>query len=177
MIDHELTSISVPPPIPIFTSVAFSNDGKYILLGTSSDFHYILDAYELRMVRRLTGHQGLERDINGDRGVEPRRGKSGEEVCWTGDSRWVLSGSNDGSICMWDLSPLSGRDGLRADDKINDTQGDVTMGIDSPIRPPTLEPTIRLNGKGGAGNQPTRAVKFNPRLCMLASGGEDLVSW
>ena len=143
------------------------------MLGTSSDFHYVLDAWDqLRIVRRLTGHQGLERDINGERGVEPRRGKSGEEVCWTGDSNWVLSGSSDGSICMWDLSPMNGKDKLRPEDIINDQQGDVTMGIGAPIYPPTLEPSVRLNGKG----QPTRAVRFNPRLCMLASGGEDLVS-
>ena len=130
------------------------------------------------MVRRLTGHQGLERDVHGNRGVEPRRGKSGEEVSWSGDSRWVVSGSNDGSICMWDLSRVNPGETLKATDNISDPRGDVKMGSDVPPRPPTLHPSVKLEGKSGgaAGNQTTRAVRFNPKLCMLATAGEDLVS-
>lgn len=172
VIDHELANISVPPPVPIFTSISFSNDGLYILLGTSSDFHYVLDAWDLPIIARLTGHQGLERDINGHRDIEPRRGKSGEEVSWTGDSKSVISGSNDGSICIWDLSTLKADLEVKRQEENENVN---MMGI-TPNGPLTLEPSVRLSGKGGPGHQPSRAVKFNPRLCMLASGGEDLVS-
>lgn len=78
---------------------------------------------------------------------------------------------------MWDVTPLPGTGKLEATDQVGDAQGDVNMTFGSaPPRPPTLSPSVRLNGKGGTGHQPSRAVRFNPRLCMLASGGEDLVS-
>lgn len=125
------------------------------------------------MVRRLTGHQGLERDSEGNRGVQPRRGRSGEEVSWVGDSKWVVSGSNDGSICIWDLTSPPGQEKLTAQDLV---VGEVKPNFGSYPRPPTLEPVAKLHGKGGASNHPTRAVRFNPKFCMFASGGEDLVS-
>lgn len=171
-VDPALADIAVPPPIPIITSLSFSNDGAYILVGTSSDFHYVLDAFSLEMVRRLAGHQGLERDTNGDKCVEPRRGRSGEEVSWIGDSKWVVSGSNDGSICIWDLTPNPGQEKLTA----TDTVGEVKPIIGAPPRPPTLQPVAKLHAKGGTSSHPSRAVRFNPKYCMFASGGEDLVS-
>ena len=127
------------------------------------------------MVRRLTGHQGL-----GEPGIEPNRGKSGEEVCWTGDAKWVLSGSADGSVCMWDLTPPAGQEKLQATDVLG--QGDVKPNVlnthmnGSNDRPPTLHPTVRLQGKTGAGAGAMRSVRFNPKLCMMATGGDDLVS-
>lgn len=153
--------------------MSFSNDGMYILLGTSSNFHYVLDAFSLGIVRRLTGHQGL-----GEQGIEPNRGKSGEEVCWTGDAKWVMSGSADGSVCMWDLTPPAGQEKLQASDVLG--PGDVKPNFlnmnGNNDRPPTMQPTIRLQNKGGAGAGATRAVRFNPKLCMMATGGDDLVS-
>jgi COMPASS component SWD2 len=89
-----LLRISSPPPKLVYTSLAFSNNGKYILLGTSSDVHYVFDSYNLELVRRLEGHVGLERDRDGRKNVEPRRGGSGEEVGWSADSNWVLSGKS-----------------------------------------------------------------------------------
>jgi COMPASS component SWD2 len=44
-----------PPRIPIFTSLAFSNDGKWLLVGTAGDVHYVVDAYNGEVVARLEG--------------------------------------------------------------------------------------------------------------------------
>jgi hypothetical protein len=84
--DPVLATISQPPPKPVFTSIGFSNNGHYILLGTSSDVHYVLDAYSeesVVIVRRLVGHRGFEYDRYGNKDVAPRRGAGGEEVGWT----------------------------------------------------------------------------------------------
>lgn len=160
LIDVVLAERSQPPPKPLFTSISFSNNGKYILIGTSSDVHYVLDAYTLSIVHRLSGHQGL-----GIGSVQPRHGSSGEEVSWSADSRWIASGSADGGIYLWDIvtAPEQGK-------------------MDPPIVPDhlkqsqpasTLQPTVSLSGSRAA----SRAVKLNPRLLVMAVGGEELSLW
>jgi len=157
----------MPPPIPTFTSISFSNDGNYILLGTSSDIHYILDAFSLEIVRRLKGHQGLSRNPDGTpnfgNGI---RGKSGEEVSWSGDSKFVISGSNDGQLYVWDLNPIDGLEKLAVP---------LIPGTGMKDRPPTLEPIVTLQS-GGMEGVASRCVRFNPKFGLLASGGDDLVS-
>lgn len=71
---------------------------------------------------------------------------------------------------------MAGQEKLAVTDQVNDALGDIKMEYGASPRPPTLEPSVKLGGKDGAGNQPSRAVRFNPKFCMLASGGEDLVS-
>ncbi|GFZ43382.1 hypothetical protein JCM24511_01102 [Saitozyma sp. JCM 24511] len=157
--DPVLATISQPPPKPVFTSISFSNNGHYILLGTSSDVHYVLDAYAetVLILRRLVGHRGFEYDRYGNKDVAPRRGAGGEEVGWTGDSKWVVSGSSDGSIVAWDLSPPPGQEKLL------------------PTPDNTLRPTTTLRAADANGG-PSRAVRANPRYAMLAVGGDNLVS-
>lgn len=37
----------------LLTSTKFSNDGKWILVGTSSDVHYVVDAFSFLIIARL----------------------------------------------------------------------------------------------------------------------------
>jgi WD40 repeat protein len=104
------------------------------------------------MVRRLRGHTALNR-------------QSGEEVSWSGDSKFVISGSGDGQICVWDLSPIDGLEKLQGPN--------IVPGVNP--RCITLDPIVKLQS-GGVEGVPSRCVRFNPRLGMLASGGEELVS-
>lgn len=135
---------------PTFTSVTFSNDGNHLLVGTSSNTHYVLDAYDLTLLRRLQGHQGLG-------------SRSGEEVTWSADSKWVLSGSADGTVAVWDLGVPEGAEKL-----------EPPAGRNEPA--PVLKPTAVL--RAGTGPlAPSRAVSFNPRFGMMAVGGEELSFW
>jgi COMPASS component SWD2 len=109
------------------------------------------------MVRRLRGHVALGRT-------------SGEEVSWSGDSKFVISGSGDGSICIWDLTPV---DISPVDGKLILAGPTLIPGLNP--RCITLDPVVRLQS-GGVEGVASRCVRFNPRLGMLASGGEDLVS-
>ncbi|EIW72712.1 hypothetical protein M231_07216 [Tremella mesenterica] len=164
LIDPALSEISMPPPKPIYTSIAFSNDGNYLLIGTSSDAHYLVDAFDLVILRRLVGHQGLERDKDGQKGIIPRRGASGEEVCFTGDSKWVVSGSADGAVVFWDISPEMGKEKL-----------EVIIGERGKVA--ELLPTIRLEASANAGFGPSRSVRMNPRYAMMGVGGEEFSMW
>ncbi|THH10876.1 hypothetical protein EW145_g1015 [Phellinidium pouzarii] len=157
--DPLLEKITFPPRKIYMTSLSFSSNGKHLLVGTSGNAHYILDAFEGHLIAKLEGHIGLERvrmEVNV--GLNPTKGISGEEVSWTPDSKFVLSGSLDGKICIWDVQDLP----VRANEPI-----DLT-------RPPkVIAPITTLEGHPG----PARCIRFNPRLAMMATAGAELAFW
>lgn len=57
--DPILRERTFPARIPVFTSVSYSNDSKWLLVGTSGDTHYVLDAYDGNVVARLEGQSCL----------------------------------------------------------------------------------------------------------------------
>ncbi|KAK0444655.1 WD40-repeat-containing domain protein [Desarmillaria tabescens] len=151
MEDPTVSFVSYPPRPIFMTSLSFSSNGKYILVGCSGDAHYILDAFEGHLLAKLQGHIGLEgRSTAVPPTIEPAKGGSGEEVSWTPDSRYIVSGSLDGKVHVWDSGPVD----LRA----------------ASVRLQLLGP---LEGHAG----PSRCVKFNPRFAMMCSAGAELAFW
>ncbi|KAF9000620.1 WD40-repeat-containing domain protein [Cyathus striatus] len=156
--DPTLALISYPPRPIYMTSLSFSSNGKYLLVGCSGDAHYILDAFEGHLLAKLEGHMGLERRSTGaPPSIEPARGCSGEEVSWTPDSKYIIGGSLDGRVLVWDVQSLPLR------------QGEV----DLKMHPTRIQPLVTLDGHPG----PSRCVKFNPRLAMMVTAGAELAFW
>ena len=152
--DPSLARITYPPRAIYMTSLAFSTNGKYILVGCSGEAHYVIDAFSGYLVAKLEGHKGLERRrLDTQINIEPTRGCSGEEVSWTPDSKYVVSGSLDGRVYVWDVSTLQPVEAIKPE-----------------VR--HIQPATMLEGHPG----PSRCVKFNPRLAMMASAGSELVS-
>jgi COMPASS component SWD2 len=79
--DAYLQNISYPPRMPEFNKLEFSNDGQSILLGTTGEVHYILDAFTGDLKARLIGHI-----------ANPQTGLGSGNVCFTPDGRYVISG-------------------------------------------------------------------------------------
>jgi len=157
LVDPTLMTISYPPRPIYVTYMSFSNDGKYILVGCSGDTHYILDAFEGLVVARLEGHTALERvNMNAAPLFEPAKGISGDEVSWTPDSKYVVSGSLDGRILIWDIQSLP------------TIPSEERKKLWKPLR---IHPVTTLDGHPG----PSRCVKFNPRFAMMCSAGTELV--
>ena len=101
LLDLALQRISYPPRIPLITSLHFRPNGKHLLVSTSGDVHYVLDAFSGALLRRLVGQVGLERRGDGTGvGVEPERGISGEETSWTLDGKFVLGGESRGFFLL-----------------------------------------------------------------------------
>ncbi|PCH42341.1 WD40 repeat-like protein [Wolfiporia cocos MD-104 SS10] len=156
--DPTLALISFPPRAIYMTSLAFSSNGKYLLVGCSGDAHYVLDAFEGHLLAKLEGHTGLERrKLTTPLGIEPQRGCSGEEVSWTPDSKYIMSGSLDGKIVIWDVQSLPIKQGP----------------VDLKTPPSRLQPIAALEGHPG----PSRCVMFNPRLAMMCTAGAELAFW
>jgi COMPASS component SWD2 len=155
--DPTLALVSYPPRQIYMTSLSFSSNGKYILVGCSGDAHYVLDAFEGHLLAKLEGHVGMERRrIDAPQNFDPSKGNSGEEVSWSPDSKFVISGSLNGKIVIWDAQNLPVRSGV----------------VDLKAHPVRLQPLTSLDGHPG----PSRCVRFNPRLAMIVSAGAELVS-
>ena len=58
--DPTLARVTVPPRIPFMTTLSSSSHGKLLLVGASTDAHYIIDSFEGLLVAKLVGHVGLE---------------------------------------------------------------------------------------------------------------------
>ncbi|KAG6332493.1 hypothetical protein ID866_6595 [Astraeus odoratus] len=156
--DPTLALVSYPPRPIYMTSLAFSSNGKHLLVGCSGDAHYILDAFEGHLLAKLEGFVGLERRrLEAPPSIDPAKGNSGEEVSWTPDSKYVVGGSLDGRIAIWDVHDLPTRTGA----------------VDLKIPPLRIQPLASLEGHPG----PARCVKFNPRLTMMVTAGAELAFW
>lgn len=154
--DPSLAAITFPPRPIFMTSLSFSTNGAYILVGCSGNAHYIVDSFEGTILAKLEGHVGLERrGMNAPPSIDPVKGISGEEVCWTPDSKYVLGGSLDGNIMIWDVQSLK-----------------QMAPEPNPKALRVIRPISKLEGHKG----PARCVRFNPRFGMLASAGHELVS-
>ncbi|GAA5830433.1 hypothetical protein JCM3766R1_002717 [Sporobolomyces carnicolor] len=167
-IDDPLLKLrSYPPRVPVYTSIAYSNDSKWLLVGTSGDTHYVLDAYEGNVVARLEGpreapNMGLERAMipPHERPIEPHAGLSGEEVKWSPDGRYVIGGSVDGSLHIWDVAP---------------PPSEASPDRPAPGPSCTLYPIKSIESAHPRG--PCRVVGFNPKSAMLATAGNELAFW
>ncbi|KIJ52535.1 hypothetical protein M422DRAFT_64987 [Sphaerobolus stellatus SS14] len=159
--DPTLARITFPPRIPFMTTLSFSSNGKLLLVGTSTTAHYVIDAYDGILLGKLVGHIGLERGKGKETQPQPVRGISGNEVSWTPDSKYVVGGSQDGKIFVWDCTVLM------------DEQGNAKIPENRKGDPKTIEAVHKLEGHPG----PSRCVQFNPRWAMMATAGVELAFW
>ncbi|KAF8896208.1 WD40 repeat-like protein [Infundibulicybe gibba] len=156
--DPTLALISYPPRPIYMTSMSFSSNGKYLLVGCSGNAHYVLDAFEGYLLAKLEGHVGLERrNMSAPPSIEPAKGNSGEEVGWTPDSKFVVGGSLDGKVFIWDIQKIPTRSG----------------DSDTNTPPLRIAPLAVLDGHPG----PSRCVRFNPRFAMMCTAGAELAFW
>lgn len=157
--DPTLAKVTFPPRIPFMTTLSFSSNGKVILVGTSTNAHYIIDSFEGVLIAKLVGHVGLERGkIGREINPQPSKGISGNEVSWTPDSKFIVGGSQDGKVLVWDCTGFVNENG---DAK------QIKKGQD----PIAIHPIHVLEGHPG----PSRCVQFNPRWAMMASAGAEMV--
>lgn len=85
-----------------WTKLEFANNGKYLLVGTDSSQHYLLDAILGKVLAQLVltqeHHKGwLDFDYS-----------SAGSVCFTPDGKFVVAGSPHGTLAIFDLSKLDG---------------------------------------------------------------------
>ncbi|CAD6506190.1 BgTH12-07119 [Blumeria graminis f. sp. triticale] len=93
-----------------WNSLEFSNDGKSLLLSTNGKSHFLLDAFDGTLKASLRRERsGVARLGAGDKnpeGLDPQAASylypSTGDACFTPDGRYVLSGSRQHNILIWD---------------------------------------------------------------------------
>ncbi|KAK9478105.1 WD40-repeat-containing domain protein [Lipomyces japonicus] len=83
-----------------WSKIEFSNDGKHILVATNGPSHYLLDAFSGEIIMKFSGHT-----VN--KPTQPRVYESSGDCTLTPDSRFVVSGSTDKKVYIYDIqSPV-----------------------------------------------------------------------
>ncbi|KAG0205439.1 WD repeat-containing protein 82 [Mortierella sp. GBA30] len=165
-------NLGISPGAIVTTQLEFSSDGKYILVTTASDAHYIVDAYQPRdTCFRLIGHYSYGNETF----------SSGEEACWTPDGKSIISGSRDGAIYVWDIAKaIADRAALghghsqhpNGNNNINNNMmnlpGNSLLGLNGELKPFKV---LKAHGT------PSHIVAFNPKYLMMVSGSTELAFW
>ena len=141
--DKELEKISYPPPSPQPVSLKFSTDGAYLLVGTTTVYNYILDSFTGQIYYRLEGHEPIHRPHGSP---NPSR----EELSWTPDSKYVVGGSSDGRILIWEIPSIDNK----------------------PSQIKTLHPISSYNAYKG----PVSIVNFNPKYTVMTTASDNVLS-
>lgn len=139
-----------------WTSLEFSNNGKYILVGTNGPGHYLLDAFDGDLkayLHRPAGPAPFPTQVNASKdgsAATPGRHDAASlqgDACFSPDGRYVISASSQPGLLVWDT--------------MGDKRGDGLM------MPLTDLPGPKVSTVAG----------YNPRHNMIASAGAEVVLW
>lgn len=129
-----------------WTALEFSNNGQYVLLGTNGAGHFVLDAFDGTLkafLHRPRGATPLHKDLYAH-GQQPTvQG----DACFTSDGRYVVSGSAQAGLLVWDM--------------LGDKRSDNVM-----------QPLTDLPGP-----KTSTVVGVNPRYNLLATAGSEVMLW
>lgn len=137
-----------------WTKMEFSNDGKSLVIATNGNGHFVLDAFTGEITHfcyRKAGSSGRltpgtsSHSAGTTNGSTPANGQG--DVCITPDGQYLLGGSGEDGLLIWDISKPS-------------TSNHI------------LEPMEKLPGQGKSA-----IVGYNPRTNLLATADRDLLLW
>lgn len=81
-----------------WTDMRFSADGKNLLVSTRAGMTLVIDTYDLQITRFLTGYRNT--------------GGLDITACYTPDAGHILTGSEDGNVCVFDAGEERTMDGI-----------------------------------------------------------------
>lgn len=135
-----------------WTCLEFSNNGKYILVGTSGPGHFLLDAFDGTLVgylHRPPGPPPFPTEVNAKDGTPPRHDAASlqGDACFSPCGRYVVSSSAQAGLLVWDSLGEKRSSG-------------------------TMLPMTDLPGPKTA-----TVVGYNPRHNLIASASSDVALW
>jgi COMPASS component SWD2 len=129
-----------------WTRLEFSNDGKSLLVGTNGPGHFVLDAFEGKLTHYCVRDAGSSgRRAPGEYAPNIPAGQG--DVCFTPDGRYLIGGSGDDGMLVWDTHA-------------------------APVIDTLTKPIAELPGPGKA-----PIVAYNHRYNLLGSADSNLTFW
>ncbi|GAB7347124.1 hypothetical protein MBLNU459_g3248t1 [Dothideomycetes sp. NU459] len=129
-----------------WTSLEFSNNGQYVLLATNGAGHFVLDAFDGSLKAFLHRPQGPT-PVPASLSSEGQQPTLQGDACFTSDGRYVVSGSAQSGLLVWDMLGEKRSDG-------------------------TMQPMTDLPGP-----KTSTVVGVNPRYNLLATAGSEVMLW
>lgn len=163
-----------------WTKLEFSNNGKWILLGTEGGGHVLLDAFANNNVDKSVGENsgdglraylekpngstgrlapGEDFSVNGGSSSNDANFESSGDCCFTSDGRYVLSGASKQDVLVWDTLDTPGKER---------DAGEKTLPGDDKI----LAPKYTLKDEREAA-----VLAWNPRYNFFTTADQDVVFW
>ncbi|KAF2762786.1 WD repeat protein [Pseudovirgaria hyperparasitica] len=133
-----------------WTKIEFSNDGKSLLVATNGLGHFVLDAFEGNLTHFCIRRGKMSgRRAPGESGDDSRPVGQGD-VCLSPDGKFVLGGSGEEGLQIWDISST-----ISVTDKM-------------------LMPLDKIPGPGQGR---ASVVAYNHRFNLICTADKDLTVW
>jgi len=113
-----------------FTKLEFSNNGKYLLLGTKWNYHFVLDAFDGTMKAFLRKKNGpTDRLAVGE--IKGGTVESSGDCCFTPDGRYVLSGGRR-DVLVWDLLAIPDQNKILEPSHVLESKHETALVVHNP---------------------------------------------
>lgn len=175
-----------------WTKLEFSNDGKKLLVATSGPGHYVLDAFDGPLIAYLPKTNGgtsrippsVRARIAPVTPVTPSQSsRTGNgnvtgtgDACFSPDGRYVVGGSGDAGMLVWDLDLVSGQEDVDMLGSSNSSSKNRKSGKVWDEREKVLLPSHTI-GEDRKDAGTANVVGYNPRHNLITSADRGVVFW
>lgn len=172
-----------------WTKLEFSNDGKKLLVATSGPGHYVLDAFDGPLIAYLPKTNGVtSRIAPAVRARIAPGSRSGNvtgtgDACWSPDGRYVVGGSGEAGMLVWDVDvALGGGKGEGPDVDMlgngskSNGKSKVNGGKVWDEREKVLYPSYTI-GEDRKDAGMASVIGYNPRHNLIATADKGVVFW
>ncbi|OUM54221.1 hypothetical protein BVG19_g3579 [[Candida] boidinii] len=167
-IKSEISETGIGSSLLNFTSLEFSNNGKFLLLSSSiNNVILLIDSFTGKIIKKLIV------DNNNNKLQERPFINSTGNVSITPDSKFIFAGCGDNTIKIWDLSSVSSLTSSKSNNKTSTT----TTFTDSNPNDTTNDSFEMKPNYSLITNTNPALLKFNPRYWMFASADTDITFW
>ncbi|KAL2313686.1 Set1 complex component swd2 [Schizosaccharomyces pombe] len=159
----------LPPHVRI-SNVEFSTDGKYLLLTTGNDFHYVIDAYSGSELLRVPSKVSTK--------TQDGNLTYYASACMSPDSKFLFTSYDNEHLCMYQLPEL--KQTVNSDHIVNSfTEMGLASTTPTSNSHSTENPLAIIPSSTSKNLLPETPsiVRFNPRFSQLVTAHSGVIFW
>ncbi|EPY52937.1 Set1C complex subunit Swd2.1 [Schizosaccharomyces cryophilus OY26] len=159
---QEIPLTFLPPHVSI-SNIEFSTDGRYILLTTGNDYHYVVDTYsgqELLRVPARTNAKSASKSLS-----------FYSSACMSPDSKYLFTANDEKHLAIYELPEMKSSNQHSDTWNMHELMAQVKDTI-----PSVPQSCIPVTQKVECPEVPS-IVRFNPRHAQLVTAHSGVVFW